>query len=146
MAAFYYGWCPAEGLLWRCECDGCGIEIYPWEKDKVAGEGLKDAWTNIDNSGDYEKHGVPILDTLQATIDLQVTNVTVYGESGSIVPSPVSTVPFRRFIKMLSEGVPIAEYHLPDGTGRLMLEALSREQRIKKFLNNAVPYIWAHKQ
>lgn len=137
-----YGSCPAEGLLWKCANDGRDIMIYPWEEDKGSGEGLKGSWTIIENCGDYEKHGLPINDILQATIDLQVTDVTVYNELGTTVPASVSTVPFRRFIKMLFEGVPVARCTFPDERGLLYVKELSREQRIRSFLNSAVPYIW----
>lgn len=144
MAEFYYGSCPAEGLVWKCACDGQDIRIHPFDKSKMSNKSLENIWAMIEDSAEY---GGEWLDSiLQATIDLQVTNVAEYGEFGAIVPGPVSTVSFRRFIKMLREGVPVAEYYLPDGTGRFMLEELSREQRIKKFLDNAVPYIWEQVQ
>lgn len=143
MAAFYYGSCPSEGLLWRCECDGRNIEICPFDKARTD-KSTEETWATIEDSasygGEWRDH------ILQSTIDLQITSISVYGESGAVVPDPISSTPFRRFIKMLSEGVPVAEYYFHDGTGRFFGEGLSREQRIKKFLNNAVPYIWYYVQ
>lgn len=143
MSEFYYGSCPEEGLVWKCACDGRDIMIYPWDGGRVPDEGIADTWITIENSGDYEKHGLPIDDILQATIDLQVTDVTVYSELGTTVPASVSTVPFRRFIKMLFEGVPVARCTFPDERDLVYAKELSRDQRVRGFLNSAVPYIWA---
>lgn len=150
MTEFYYGSCPWEGLVWKCACDGSDIEIWPFDTLQT-NKNLEYIWAIINDSARYGgEWRDPIL---QATIDLDVThitvyaNLTVYGESVSVVvPGSVSTASFRWFIKMLYDGVSVAEYYLPDGTGRFFTRELSREQRIKKFMNNAVPYIWERVQ
>lgn len=143
MAAFYYGSCPWDDLVWKCACDGSDIEIWPFDTLQT-NKNLEYIWALIKDSTGYGGEWRDRI--LQATIDLQVTNVTEYGESGAIVPCSVSTVPFRQLIKLLHDGVSVAEYYLPDGTCRFFTRELSREQRIKKFLNNAVPYIWKQVQ
>lgn len=143
MAEFYYGSCPCEGLVWKCDCDGHVISIWPFDTSQT-NKSLEDIWATIEDSAGYGGEWLGLI--LQATIDLQVTSVTEYDESGAIESSPVSTVPFKRFIKMLSEGVPVAEYTFPNGTGQFFVKELSREQRIRSFLNSAVPYIWKYAQ
>lgn len=143
MAAFYYGSCPWEGLVWKCACDGSDIEIWPFDTLQT-NKNIEAIWAIIWDSAGYGGEWRDRI--LQATIDLQVTNVTEYGKSWAIVPCSVSTVPFRRFIELLHDGVSVAEYYLPDGTCRFFTRELSREQRIKNFLNNAVPFIWEQVQ
>lgn len=143
MTAFYYGSCPCEGLVWKCACDGSDIEIWPFDTLQT-NNNIEYIWATIKDSAGYGGEWRDRI--LQATIDLQVTNVTEYDKSGAIVPCSVSTVPFRRFIELLHDGVSVADYYLPNGTGRFFTRELSREQRIKNFLNNAVPFIWEQVQ
>ena len=138
MAEFYYGSCPAEGLVWKCACDGSDIEIWPFDTLQT-NKSLEDIWAIIWDSAGYGGEWRDRI--LQATIDLEVTILVMYGGFGNIL-----TVSFRQFIKMLNDGVLVAEYTLSNGTSRISTEELSRGQRIKKFLNDAVPYIWGRVQ
>lgn len=138
MAAFYYGSCPWEGLVWKCACDGSDIEIWPFDTLQT-NKNIEAIWAIIWDSAGYGGEWRDRI--LQATIDLKVTILAVYCGSGDI-----STVSFRQFIKMLHEGVLVAQYTLPYGTVHFFTEDLSREQRIKKFLNITVPYIWKRAQ
>lgn len=133
MTEFYYGSCPWEGLVWKCACDGSDIEIWPFDTLQT-NKNIEYIWTIIHDSAGYGGEWRDRI--LQATIDLEVTILVMYGGLGNIL-----TVSFRQFIKMLNEGVLVAEYTLSNGTSRFT-EELSRGQRIKKFLNDAVPYIW----
>ena len=143
MSESYYGMCPKERLLWKYDSDWDTLKIYPWDGAMPSSEMLHSIWGGIEESGKYGRDGVSITDISNVVSCYAVTNITVHtGDGVHTKPAAARTESFHSFIKELLSGLQVATFTLPDGTGRYYLQELSQDARVKRFLDDTVPFVY----
>lgn len=143
MAAFYYGMCQNERLLWKYDSILNTLKIYPWDGAMPSSKMLHSIWAGIEESGRYGRDGVSITDISNVASSYAVTNITVHtGDCVHTKPAAARTESFHSFIKELLSGLQVATFTMPDGTGRYYLQELSQDARVERFLNDTVPFVY----